>query len=37
MFGIPLAFLAGYAVARWFGDAIKEMIHLVYTNLSEWF
>ena len=37
MYGIPIAFLVGYAVARWFGDTIKGIVHTIYTDLSEWF
>ena len=36
MYGIPLAFLVGYAGARYFGDTIKSIIHTVYTDISEW-
>ena len=36
MFGLPIAFLAGYFVARYFGDAIKEIVHRVYTEVAEW-
>ena len=36
MYGIPIAFIVGYAFARWFGDAVKEIIHRVYTEISEW-
>ena len=36
MFGIPLAFLVGYLCARWFGDAIKEVIHRIWVELHEW-
>ncbi len=37
MFGIPIAFVVGYAVARWFGDAIKACIELIAKELGDWF
>ena len=37
MFGIPIAFLVGYAVARWFGDTIKAAVTLFAKELGEWF
>ena len=36
MFGLSLSFLIGYAVGRWFGDAIKEILHRAYTEIHEW-
>ena len=36
MFGISLGVIAGYFEARYFGDAIKELVHRVYTELAEW-
>jgi len=41
MLGIPLAFLFGYAIARYFGDAIREIIKSVHAEvgkaIEEWF
>ena len=37
MFGIPVAFILGYALARWFGDAIKAAVILFAKELEEWF
>ena len=36
MFGIPVAFLAGYFVARYFGDFVKETAHRFWTEIHEW-
>ena len=36
MFGIPIAFLAGYVVARWFGEYVKEVLHRTWTELHDW-
>ena len=36
MLGLPIAFLVGYAFARYFGDAVKDIIHRVYTEVAEW-
>ena len=41
MFGISLAFVAGYAVARWFGDSVKTIAQHIYSEvgkvIEEWF
>ena len=37
MFGIPVAFILGYALARGFGDAIKAAVILFAKELEEWF
>lgn len=36
MWGIPIAFFIGYAVARYFGDAVKAAIEVFAKELSEW-
>ena len=41
MWGIPIAFLVGYAVARYFGDAVKSIAQHIYAEIGkvieEWF
>lgn len=36
MFGIPIAFLAGYFVARWFVDTVKAAFNLFWAEIHEW-
>lgn len=35
MFGISLAAVLGYAVARWFGDAIKSIVEHTVAEVSK--
>ena len=36
MFGIPIAFLGGYFVARYFGDFVKETAGRLWAEIHEW-
>lgn len=40
MWGIPIAFIAGYVVARWFGDNLKSVAAHAWDEmgkvLKEW-
>ena len=36
MFGISLAFIAGYFVARWFGDFINKTLDAAWHELQDW-
>ena len=35
MYGIPIAFLVGYAVARWFGDSVKSIFQHIYAEIGK--
>lgn len=41
MWGIPIAFLVGYVVARYFGDHIKAIAESIHAEagkiIGEWF
>lgn len=41
MWGLPVAFIIGYAVARWFGDHVqavaKSAYHEIGKVIEEWF
>ena len=36
MYGIPIAFIVGYAVARWFGDFVKDTANSLWKEIHEW-
>lgn len=36
MFGIPIAFVVGYFVARYFGDAIKDAAVRIVKEFEDW-